>query len=108
MPIYVYKCQKCDRVIEEIQKFSDDPLKTCDEVALEDECPGGGIIERQMTVPSKPHLKGAGWAGDGYAKPAPAEKAAPADDTDFSKVAAKTRDILVKQAARDFDGAGSK
>ena len=111
MPIYVYKCQKCGRVVEEIQKFSDDPLESCDEVALEEECPGGGKIERQLTMPAKPHLKGSGWADDGYASPAPesqdGQSGDDGDDTDFSKVISKTKDILIEKAKREFDGAES-
>lgn len=116
MPIYVYKCQKCGRVAEEIQKFSDDPLKTCDQleprtgelfVEMEGECTG--VIERQMTVPAKPHLKGSGWADDGYGNSIPEGQAAQAggDDTNFAEVAAKSRDMLIKHAAKEFDGAES-
>ena len=107
MPIYVYQCQKCGRVSEEIQKFSDDPLKNCSELDPEEECTG--TVERQMTVPAKPHLKGSGWANDGYANSSPEGQGAQAggDDTDFAKVAAKSRDMLIAQAAKEFDGAES-
>ena len=29
MPIYVYKCQKCGKTQEVLQRFSDPPLTTC-------------------------------------------------------------------------------
>ncbi len=29
MPIYEYKCDSCNEIWEEIQKFSDDPLTIC-------------------------------------------------------------------------------
>ena len=29
MPIYEYKCNKCNEIFEHFQKISDDPLKTC-------------------------------------------------------------------------------
>ncbi len=29
MPIYVYKCKACLREFEEVQKFSDEPLRKC-------------------------------------------------------------------------------
>ncbi|MCP5109674.1 MAG: zinc ribbon domain-containing protein, partial [bacterium] len=29
MPLYEYRCESCDQVIEVLQKFSDDPLSTC-------------------------------------------------------------------------------
>ena len=31
MPIYDYKCSKCGHQLEIIQKFSDNPIKTCPE-----------------------------------------------------------------------------
>ncbi|MFH0887437.1 MAG: FmdB family zinc ribbon protein, partial [bacterium] len=29
MPIYEYKCKKCGKIFEVIQKFSDDAIKEC-------------------------------------------------------------------------------
>ena len=29
MPIYEYKCNKCNSTFEEIQKFSDAPIEIC-------------------------------------------------------------------------------
>tara|TARA_Y100000996_G_C22106544_1_gene472116 strand:- start:124 stop:369 length:246 start_codon:yes stop_codon:yes gene_type:complete len=29
MPIYEYKCSKCNGIFEHFQRISDDPLKTC-------------------------------------------------------------------------------
>lgn len=56
MPIYEYKCNTCDEIIEEIQKFSDPPLEVCS-------C--GGALERLIGTPSI-HFKGECWANDGY------------------------------------------
>lgn len=111
MPIYSYKCEKCGRILEEIQKFSDDPYKNCDEVDLEDECPGGGTIARQRTIPAKPILKGGGWAADGYGsnlgglRPDDGSlEQGPhgSNDRDFGKVIEKTKDQLI-QHAKDHD-----
>ena len=33
MPIYVYRCKKCNNKFEEIQKFSDPPLTECRAIA---------------------------------------------------------------------------
>lgn len=30
MPIYEYKCQKCEKIFELFQKMNDEPLKKCD------------------------------------------------------------------------------
>ena len=58
MPIYEYVCSKCARQFEVIQKFSDNPLKTCSE------CKGklNKIISQ-----SSFQLKGAGWYVTDYA-----------------------------------------
>ena len=47
MPIYEYKCDLCNGLWEEIQKFSDDPLTVCKSCEKE-----GGVhklIPGQMT-----------------------------------------------------------
>lgn len=51
MPIYEYECEKCGRIIEVIQKFSDAPLTEC-------ECRGP---LRKLVSHSSFHLKGSGW-----------------------------------------------
>jgi putative FmdB family regulatory protein len=58
MPIYEYKCENCGRVVEAFQKFSDDPLASCD-------C--GGSLSKMMSLNSF-HLKGSGWYVTDYAK----------------------------------------
>jgi len=52
MPIYEYKCNKCGHISEVWQKFSDQPLETC-EVCGE---PVKKIISNNTF-----HLKGTGW-----------------------------------------------
>jgi len=51
MPIYEYKCEKCGEVMEKLQKFSDEPLRTC-------AC--GGSLEKLISRSSF-QLKGSGW-----------------------------------------------
>ena len=59
MPLYEYKCRKCNEVFEVLQKFSDASLKVH---------PGcGGKVDRQMTAPSF-QFKGSGWYATDYAK----------------------------------------
>jgi putative FmdB family regulatory protein len=70
VPIYEYKCDGCDKVLEIIQKFSDEPLETCPDCGG----PLGKLISNTTFV-----LKGSGWYSDGYAsspdrKPAAAVK----------------------------------
>ncbi len=51
MPIYEYQCQTCGAVTEKLQKFSDEPLRTCG-------C--GGNLEKLVSRSSF-QLKGSGW-----------------------------------------------
>lgn len=62
MPIYVYRCKKCDAVEEHIQRFSDPPMEKCEAC--------GGRLEKQITGAAF-HLKGGGWYADGYASSKP-------------------------------------
>ena len=60
MPIYEYKCDLCNGLWEEIQKFSDDPLTVCKSCEKE-----GGV---HKLLPGKMNfiLHGEGWYKDGY------------------------------------------
>ena len=58
MPIYEYRCRKCDEVTERIEGFHDDPLKKCPSCA--------GKVERQMSAGAF-ILKGTGWYATDYA-----------------------------------------
>ena len=60
MPIYEYKCDLCNGMWEEIQKFSDDPLTVCKSCEKEDGT--HKILPGQMIF----ILKGDGWYKDGY------------------------------------------
>ena len=63
MPLYDYKCDECG-FIEEVLQNSNDPFYN------ENDCPNcgeSGIMARMISVGSF-HLKGGGWAKDGYVK----------------------------------------
>ena len=59
MPIYEYKCSKCNSHFEKMQKVSDEPLKVCEEC--------GGKLEKQWSL-SGFQFKGEGWYVTDYAK----------------------------------------
>jgi putative FmdB family regulatory protein len=59
MPMYEYKCHKCGKVFERIQRFSDP------ELTVHDDC--GGELEKLVSAPAF-HLKGSGWYATDYAK----------------------------------------
>lgn len=59
MPLYDYRCDKCDETFEVLQKFSDEPLK------VHEGC--GGQVERLISPPAL-QFKGTGWYVTDYAK----------------------------------------
>jgi putative FmdB family regulatory protein len=59
MPIYEYRCNSCERIIEVLQKFSDKPLTRCPSCS--------GRITRLISNCSF-HLKGTGWYVTDYKK----------------------------------------
>ena len=59
MPIYEYRCEKCGKTFEVLQRFSDDPLK------VHEGC--GGEVEKLISQ-SAFQLKGSGWYVTDYAK----------------------------------------
>jgi putative FmdB family regulatory protein len=62
VPLYEYRCAKCGKVFEVLQKFSDAPLKR------HKDC--GGSVTRLVSASSF-QLKGGGWYSEGYAKAPP-------------------------------------
>jgi len=81
MPIYEYECEKCGRVMEELQGFNDPPLKKCKYCK--------GKVHRLISLSSF-QLNGTGWYATDYAKnPGFPSKAAeqnnPALSSDSSK-----------------------
>jgi putative FmdB family regulatory protein len=59
MPIYEYRCEKCGKVFEVLQRFSDTPL------TVHEAC--GGEVEKLISH-SAFQLKGSGWYQTDYAK----------------------------------------
>ncbi|UCG13334.1 MAG: zinc ribbon domain-containing protein [Deltaproteobacteria bacterium] len=58
MPIYEYECNKCRKITESLQKFSDPPLTDCPQCS--------GKLNKLMSLNSF-HLKGTGWYVTDYA-----------------------------------------
>ena len=58
MPLYEYKCSKCDEVFEVLQRFSDAPVK------VHENC--GGKVARLLTAPTF-QFKGSGFYITDYA-----------------------------------------
>ena len=53
MPIYEYKCSKCEHQFEVIQRFSENPVESCPECNEKS-------VKKLVSAPSF-RLKGGGW-----------------------------------------------
>ena len=77
MPIYEYQCESCGKVIEELQKFSDPPLRKCPHCA--------GKLNKLISR-SGFQLKGDGWYVTDYKKKsAPSDSKIPTADSESKK-----------------------
>lgn len=81
MPLYEYRCSKCERVFEIIQKFSDEPL------TVHEGC--GGAVERLISPPAF-QFKGSGWYITDYAKSGGGGKEKPKSSESDSKPASSS------------------
>jgi putative FmdB family regulatory protein len=59
VPLYEYRCTKCNHVFEKIQKFSDPHVTECPKC--------GSAIEQIISAPAV-QFQGAGWYVNDYAK----------------------------------------
>lgn len=72
MPIYEYECQKCGRVFEARQSFSDEPLKTCND----DNC--NGKVKKLFSPPAI-IFKGSGFHVNDYGRGSNGKKSTASD-----------------------------
>lgn len=77
MPLYEYRCERCGKVFEILQKFSDAPIET------HEGC--GGRVERLISPPAL-QFKGSGWYITDYS---PGSSSAPASKESDSKSESK-------------------
>ena len=88
MPIYEYRCGKCGKHLEVIQKFSDKPLKSCPDCK--------GRLTKLISQTSF-QLKGSGWYLTDYARKSDAKpKADSAESKTESKNGQKKPDASPK------------
>lgn len=76
MPIYEYKCRKCDRKFEVFQGITDNEIKTCELCE--------GPVDKLISLSSF-HLKGSGWYVTDYGGKKPS-----ADETHRSETHSTT------------------
>jgi putative FmdB family regulatory protein len=60
MPLYEYKCKKCGHRFEEIQQYSDAPIKRCPKCKK-------GKVEKLLSAPAV-QFKGTGWYVTDYGR----------------------------------------
>lgn len=65
MPLYEYKCSKCNSVFEVIQKVTEPPLRKCIKC--------GGAVAKTISAPAI-QFKGSGWYITDYSKKTPGGK----------------------------------
>jgi putative FmdB family regulatory protein len=70
MPIYEFGCEKCGRVTEALQRYSDPPLASCPHC--------GGPVKKRFSAPAF-QFKGQGWYATDYAKKSGAPAAGKAE-----------------------------
>lgn len=83
MPMYEYRCEKCEVVIETMQKFSDAPLTDCEK------CGAKGTLSKLISKSSFA-LKGTGWYTTDYKKSSAPAASAPAESVTKSEPASTT------------------
>lgn len=81
MPLYPYRCTKCDHHFEKIQKFGAKPEEVCPKC--------GGALERMLTAPGL-SFKGAGWYVNDYAPKSASSGSGGGSGSDSSSAEKKT------------------
>jgi putative FmdB family regulatory protein len=95
LPLYEYRCLKCDRHTDKIENMNGPHLKKCPHC--------GGKVESVITAPSI-QFKGTGWYVTDYGKGGPPDAGRP--DTKKTSDAAKT-DSTATPSTSSSDGASS-
>ena len=73
MPLYEYQCKKCKHLFEQIQKFSDKPVKKCPKC--------GGPLEKLIST-SSVQFKGSGWYVSDYGRKGSAGQSSSSSESD--------------------------
>jgi putative FmdB family regulatory protein len=87
VPIYEYRCDSCGHIFELIQRFSDEPLETCNVC--------GGAL-RKVLHPAAVHFKGKGFYSTDYSRgastPITSSSGGDGDGADKSHIAGGTEE----------------
>ena len=77
MPLYEYRCRKCGREFEEMQRITEPPIRKCPDC-------GRRTVERLISATSFV-LKGSGWYATDYARKSGAAASGSEKKDDSSK-----------------------
>ena len=94
MPIYEYGCDACGKVLEVMQKFSDEPLKTCPDCS--------GQLTKLISRTSF-QFKGTGWYVTDYARKPESQPKSEGE----SKPAADSKSGAESKPAAESSGSGT-
>jgi putative FmdB family regulatory protein len=83
MPLYEYQCKKCKHRFEQIQKFSDKPIKKCPKC--------GGPLEKLISA-SAVQFKGSGWYVSDYGKGSSGKSSSSSESDSGSKDSKDSKD----------------
>ncbi len=81
MPIYEYECSSCQKVVEVMQRMTEEPLSHCPDCH--------GTVTKLVSM-SAFHLKGGGWFADGYGSSGNSGKSSGNDNGSAAEPASKT------------------
>ena len=100
MPIYEYGCDACGKVLEVMQKFSDEPLKTCPDCS--------GQLTKLVSRTSF-QFKGTGWYVTDYARKPESRPKSEGESKDAadSKSGAEAKSGAESKSAAESSGSGT-
>jgi putative FmdB family regulatory protein len=100
LPLYEYKCLKCDRHTDKIEPVAGPHLKKCPHC--------GGKVESVITAPAI-KFKGSGWYVNDYAAKTPSgESKKPDGSSSDSKDSKDSKDSSSKDSSKDSAKDGGK
>jgi len=94
MPLYEYKCKKCKHRFEQIQKFSDKPVKKCPKC--------GGPVEKLISA-SAVQFKGSGWYVSDYGKGSGSKSSSSSESDSGSKDSKDSKDSSKESSKESKD-----